>query len=367
MVRETLGNGFVLRIDLLEIDGNFISVWEGIDPSTIGAPVDFLVDYPQTQKPVIGARIIIDTNRHPVIWEEIDAISISGTIVQDCNGNGILDSCEIDSGSLDDCNNNGVPDTCEELPDCDGNGLADACELAGGANDCNGNSIPDACEMATDSAIDCNSNGILDVCELISGSGEDCDRNGILDECDLASGNIEDCNGNGIHDSCELMQLLLRGQWDGFSGQYADVWGYQDHAYIGRFFDSAVDIISVANPSDPQHVAEYLLPPPHQGADARDIKVADGMLFVGLEADGNGSVHVVDVRDPGNPVAFLDIVLPEFSLVHNLFYHQGFLFIVDLSSGSGIAIVDLRSIDLDTPPTAPPHRHPVDHPRRRDS
>lgn len=353
MVRETHGNGFVLRIDLLEIDGNFISVWEGIDPSPIGAPVDFLVNYPQTQKPVIGARIIIDTNRHPVIWEEIDAISISGTIVQDCNDNGILDSCEIASASVDDCNNNGVPDTCEELPDCNGDGLADACEVAGGTNDCNGNSIPDACEMAANTATDCNSNGILDACELISGSGEDCDRNGILDECDLASGTIEDCNGNGIHDSCELTQLLLRGQWDGFSGQYADVWGYQDHAYIGRFYDSAVDIISVANPSDPQHVAEYLLPPPHQEADARDIKVADGMLFIGLEADGNGSVHIVDVRDPANPVAFLDIVLPEFSLVHNLFYHQGFLFIVDLSSGSGIAIVDLRSIDLDTPPTAP--------------
>jgi hypothetical protein len=32
----------------------------------------------------------------------------------DCNGNGILDSCEVGDGSNADCNGNGVPDECEE-------------------------------------------------------------------------------------------------------------------------------------------------------------------------------------------------------------------------------------------------------------
>ena len=353
MVRETLGNGFVVRIELLEINGNLITVWEGIDPSEIGTPVEFSVDYPQTSQLVIGAKIIIDTNRHPVIWEEIDAISISGSIVQDCNSNSIIDSCEIAAGDVDDCNSNGVPDECENLPDCDGDGQSDACELGSTEADCNGNSIPDSCELAAGSATDCNANGILDACELNTGSGQDCDRNGVLDECDIASGNFEDCNDNGVIDGCELTHVELRGNWDGFSGQYADVWGYEDHAYIGRFYDAAVDIISVIDPSDPQHVAEYALPAPNQNADARDIKVADGMLFIGLEADGNGSVHVVDVRDPANPVAAFDIVLDSYLTVHNLFYHQGFLYIVDLSSGTGIAIVDLRAIDLENPPSSP--------------
>ncbi|MGE4615320.1 MAG: hypothetical protein AAEJ46_13380, partial [Planctomycetota bacterium] len=110
MVRETLGNGFVVGIELLEINGNLITVWEGIDPSEIGTPVEFSVDFPQTSQLVIGAKIIIDTNRHAVIWEEIDAISISGSIVQDCNSNSIIDSCEIAAGDVDDCNSNGVPD-----------------------------------------------------------------------------------------------------------------------------------------------------------------------------------------------------------------------------------------------------------------
>ena len=353
MVRETLGNGFVVGIELLEINGNLISVWEGIDPSEIGTPVEFSVDFPQTSQLVIGAKIIIDTNRHPVIWEEIDAISISGSIVQDCNSNSIIDSCEIAAGDVDDCNSNGVPDECENLPDCDGDGLSDACELGSTEADCNGNSIPDSCDLAAGSATDCNANGILDECDMNTGSGQDCDRNGILDECDIASGNFEDCNDNGVIDGCELTRVELRGNWDGFSGQYADVWGYEDHAYIGRFYDSAVDIISVVDPSDPQHVAEYALPAPNQNADARDIKVADGMLFIGLEADGNGSVHVVDVRDPANPVAAFDIVLASYLTVHNLFYHQGFLYIVDLSAGTGVAIVDLRAIDLDNPPSSP--------------
>ena len=48
MVRETLGNGFVVQIELLEINGNLITVWEGIDPSEIGTPVEFSVIVPRT-------------------------------------------------------------------------------------------------------------------------------------------------------------------------------------------------------------------------------------------------------------------------------------------------------------------------------
>ena len=55
----------------------------------------------------------------------------SGTPQTDCNGNGIDDWCEIDSGLASDCNGNEVPDDCDAntpssgLTDCDHNGWPD--------------------------------------------------------------------------------------------------------------------------------------------------------------------------------------------------------------------------------------------------
>ncbi|MHC4649982.1 MAG: hypothetical protein ACYTES_03895, partial [Planctomycetota bacterium] len=41
---------------------------------------------------------------------------------RDCNGNGVLDDCEILSGQADDVNGNGVPDECDVPGDLDGDG-----------------------------------------------------------------------------------------------------------------------------------------------------------------------------------------------------------------------------------------------------
>jgi len=53
--------------------------------------------------------------------------------VDDWNGNGIADVCEIGAGLLEDCDDNGRPDArdIEEglAADCDGNGVIDSCEL----------------------------------------------------------------------------------------------------------------------------------------------------------------------------------------------------------------------------------------------
>jgi len=87
----------------------------------------------------------------------------------DCNGNGIIDACEIDHrpngtgnlcdqgvcdpgecGGLEDCNSNNVPD---EIPDCesdaDGDGVIDDCDECPGQSDVgdtDGDGIPDACD-----------------------------------------------------------------------------------------------------------------------------------------------------------------------------------------------------------------------------
>jgi hypothetical protein len=88
----------------------------------------------------------------------IDRLAVFGFSVDDCNGNGIADHCDIAAGTSLDCDLNDVPDECQP--------------------DCNGDGIPDVCED------DCNDNGIADPCDIALGTSEDCNFNGIPDECD---------------------------------------------------------------------------------------------------------------------------------------------------------------------------------------
>jgi hypothetical protein len=71
----------------------------------------------------------------------------------------------------DDCNDNNIPDL-QEIAldpslDCDGNGRIDACELNSN-NDCNGNGILDACDIAGGYSNDANGNGIPDECDDVT-------------------------------------------------------------------------------------------------------------------------------------------------------------------------------------------------------
>jgi hypothetical protein len=78
----------------------------------------------------------------------------------DCNGNGVLDSCEIGTGTQSDCNANGKPDSCDIA--------------SGYSTDCNANGVPDTCDIATGTSTDLNANGIPDECSgefIVGGSG----------------------------------------------------------------------------------------------------------------------------------------------------------------------------------------------------
>ena len=89
----------------------------------------------------------------------------------DCNGNGIADVEDIQSGISDDCDGDGVPDECQiqsgAEPDCNANGVLDSCEVLTGAADCDGDGVLDSCQMAADATLDLNTNGTLDACEAI--------------------------------------------------------------------------------------------------------------------------------------------------------------------------------------------------------
>jgi hypothetical protein len=98
-----------------------------------------------------------DADAEDELWL-IDRMAIFGFFIQDCNGNGLSDHCDITNGLSNDCNGNDIPDECED--DCNGDGVPDSCEP-----DCNGNGIPDACDIANGTSDDCNGNGIPDECD----------------------------------------------------------------------------------------------------------------------------------------------------------------------------------------------------------
>jgi len=70
------------------------------------------------------------------------------------------------------------------------------------SSDCNGNGLLDSCEVGTGAAPDCNGNGRPDSCDIASGVAQDCNSNGRPDSCDIATGASSDLNGNGRPDEC---------------------------------------------------------------------------------------------------------------------------------------------------------------------
>ncbi len=155
----------------------------------------------------------------------------------------------------------------------------------------------------------------------------------------------------GAHGFGAPGQVTLLGQWDGYNGTYADVWGDGDFAYVGHFGGPHVNIVDITDPANPVGF-EYPLPPPNTSASAQDVKVADGLLFIGLESSGAASVHIVDVRDPLNPSPVVDIAIDGFSAIHNVFYDNGFLYMAD-SGTTRVGIFDRTGLDPDNPPAAP--------------
>ncbi|MGB2987152.1 MAG: hypothetical protein WBE26_14875 [Phycisphaerae bacterium] len=128
----------------------------------------------------------VDTFRHlpwapPVDWPDllpnvpdytVDFNDIAGTVdafrgipyVDDCNGNGVLDACDVAAGTSEDCNSNGIPDECDT--DCQPNGIPDDCDIAWGTSeDCQPNNVPDECDIASGTSEDCQPSDVPDECE----------------------------------------------------------------------------------------------------------------------------------------------------------------------------------------------------------
>lgn len=137
--------------------------------------------------------------------DDIDVLSASGTSgntgtiawhenLNDCNGNGIADECDLDDGSSPDCNGNAIPDECDITE--------------GTSEDCNGNASPDECDLSDNGSQDCNENMIPDECDISEGMSDDCNTDGVPDECAPCVGDL-DCDG--VVDAFDLAILL--GSW----------------------------------------------------------------------------------------------------------------------------------------------------------
>jgi hypothetical protein len=92
--------------------------------------------------------------------------------------------------------------------DCNGDGILDECEVLAGAPDINGNMRPDACEP------DCNANLQPDEFDL---PGNDCNLNFTPDECDIDSTDPDgdglmslDCDGDETPDECQIERITLK-------------------------------------------------------------------------------------------------------------------------------------------------------------
>jgi len=89
VVRETWGNGFVTRVDVLDLNDQLHQVWAGVDPSQPGAPAEFVAQWPTTPFLVKGVKIHVNTNHNLSTWEEIDAVALLGFLETPGLGNTI--------------------------------------------------------------------------------------------------------------------------------------------------------------------------------------------------------------------------------------------------------------------------------------
>ena len=290
--------------------GSSVAVDHGV--VIAGAPFD-------SEMAAVGGYITLDVYGDDDCDQDgvLDSCAIAQGIAEDCDLDGIVDGCGIAAGVSVDCDGDLIPDSCATaegwVADCDGDGIPDSCAVATGLvtdcdddgipdpcqEDCNQNLIPDSCEILGSLGIDCDLDGVIDVCQINSGSETDCnsngtidscepdcDANGIPDECEISSGVVEDCDENQIPDLCDLADPAMdtngNGQIDSCEPQF--IRGDAD-AVAGVRLADAILLIG-------RGFGEVSIPYCTEAADANSdgfLDISDGLyllmyLFLGGEA-----------------------------------------------------------------------------------
>jgi choice-of-anchor B domain-containing protein len=148
------------------------------------------------------------------------------------------------------------------------------------------------------------------------------------------------------------LNIVQQGRLD-LANNYADIWGEGDFAFVSHNLQGRVTIADISDPTNPTLAAIYDVPSPDSGASAQDVKVHNGLMYIGLEGSGTAACIIVDVRDPTNPVRLTRIsVGNKYSGTHNVFYDvdSEFLYLANSSTNS-VGVVDLRGYNPDNPPS----------------
>ena len=186
----------------------------------------------------------------------------------DCDGNGVLDQCDIASGILHDENLNGAPDECESgdfdgdgtlnaddncpwIPnpdhnDADMDNVGDVCDNCVGVpnidqGDYDHDGVGDACDVCPgfDDHLDADGDGVADGCDACPGHDDniDADGDGVPDPCDVCPGHDDmvDSDHDGLADGCDNCPLVInRDQADNDGDDVGDLCdlcpGYDDKA-----------------------------------------------------------------------------------------------------------------------------------------
>jgi hypothetical protein len=232
------------------------------------------------------------------------AMAFRPPTIHDCNGNGVLDACDIASGVSEDINDNGYPDECE-TSDFDGDGVADIadnCIATYNPDQLNddGDSLGNACDncptITNPNQIDSDNDGIGDACDFCFDSdgdgygnpghpGDTCtldncpdtynpdqtdsDDDGLGDACDNCWNSYnplqEDADGDGVGDSC-----------DNCPGKENPYQEDSDNDLVGDSCDNCIEI------------------PNFDQADADSNGIGDLCDFICGDADANGVVNISD-------------------------------------------------------------------------
>ena len=188
-----------------------------------------------------GGRIFVNRIRLPeyTTFDGAWGLAIRPAAPNDCNGNGVLDICDIAAGLLSDTDSDGYPDECENIDtdmdgiydfndncvvndnpsqeDLDGDGVGDVCDRCSGyadSADYDHDLVPDGCDNCTQNynpfQSDVDGDLIGDACDNcihVPGADQtDGDRDGFGDLCDICPGFDDDLDADGdlVPDGCDL-------------------------------------------------------------------------------------------------------------------------------------------------------------------
>jgi len=81
IIRETLNPGFVTRVDLVDINDVYHTIFAGVDPSPSNVISNFTINFPTTAYLVKGVKVFVNSNHVLSDWEEIDSVQLLGSSV----------------------------------------------------------------------------------------------------------------------------------------------------------------------------------------------------------------------------------------------------------------------------------------------